>query len=286
MFGKIADLHIHSFYSDGTMSPEEILEKAINRNIGFLAITDHDMLDGSIELVKLCENKDIQCISGVEIDAIHNGLNYHILAYGVNLNDEVFSNFIKQNRILLEKVNITLIEKMSKDYKNISLEDYLYYTYDRKLGGWKTLHYLIEKGMAKDVFEGFQLYEKYETPHRCVEFPSIKLITDYIHKAGGKAVLAHPGKVIPTTDMDIFKEDLLEVIDFGVDGIECYYPAHTEDITRICIEVCEDKNLLITCGSDCHGEFQSTEIGQMNIPIEKLNLNGLYSSSIKPAYSS
>lgn len=104
MLNKIIDLHIHSFYSDGTMSPQEIIETAINKNVGILAITDHDMLDGSIELMNLSNKKDIKCISGVEIDAIHNGINYHILGYGVNLNNQVFSDFIKQNRVLLEKL--------------------------------------------------------------------------------------------------------------------------------------------------------------------------------------
>ncbi|SKC81934.1 PHP domain-containing protein [Maledivibacter halophilus] len=277
MFGKIADLHIHSFYSDGTMSPEEILIEASNKDVGLLAITDHDILDGSVELMKFYEKYDIKCISGVEIDVIDNGINYHILGYGVNLEDEEFCDFIKQNRILLEAVNIKLIEKMQHDYDCITLPDYLRFTYDKTKGGWKALHYFIEKGLTKSLFEGFMLYSKYEHSYNCVQFPSIKLACKYIHNAGGKAVLAHPGKVIKETNIDSFKNEVLRTVDLGIDGIECYYPSHIRDITNVCLEICEERNLLITCGSDCHGEFEDTEIGEMNIPIEKLKLGDIFS---------
>ena len=274
---KIADLHIHSFYSDGTMSPKEILTTAFNRNVGLLAITDHDIIDGSVELMKLCGKYDIKYISGVEIDVIDSGINYHILGYGVNLEDKVFCDFIKQNCILLEEVNIKLIEKMQNDYECITLSDYLNFTYDKRMGGWKALHYFVEKGLTKSLYEGFMLYSKYEHSYNCVQFPSIKLTCKYIHNAGGKAILAHPGKVINKTNTDDFKKELLRIINLGIDGIECYYPSHTEDITNVCIEICEDRNLLITCGSDCHGEFEDTEIGEMNIPIENLRLGDIFS---------
>lgn len=277
MFGKIADLHIHSFYSDGTMSPKEILIEASNKGVGLLAITDHDILDGSVELMKFYDKYDIKCISGVEIDVIDNGINYHILGYDVNLEDKEFCDVIKQSRILLEKVNIKLIEKMQHDYNCITLSDYLNFTYDKRKGGWKALHYFIEKGLAKSLFEGFMLYSKYEHSYNCVQFPSIKLACQYIHNAGGKAILAHPGKVIKETNIDDFKNEVLRTVNLGIDGIECYYPSHAKDITNVCLEICEDRNLLITCGSDCHGEFEDTEIGEMNIPIEKLKLWDIFS---------
>lgn len=277
MLEKIADLHIHSFYSDGTMSPKEILITAFNRNVGILAITDHDILDGSVELMKLCGKYDIKYISGVEIDVIDSGINYHILGYGVNLEDKVFCDFIEQNCILLEEVNIKLIEKMQNDYECITLSDYLNFTYDKRMGGWKALHYFVKKGLTKSLYEGFMLYSKYEHSYNCVQFPSIKLACKYIHNAGGKSILAHPGKVINETNIDDFKKELLRIINLGIDGIECYYPSHTEDITNVCIEICEDRNLLITCGSDCHGEFEDTEIGEMNIPIENLRLGDIFS---------
>ena len=269
---KFVDLHIHSYYSDGTMSPKEILIEASNKDIGILAITDHDMIDGSIELMKFQHKYNIKCIPGVAID---DGVNYHILGYGVDIEDKKFNDLINKNRIMLEEVNTKLIEKMQNDYDYISLSDYSKFNYDKRKGGWKLLHYFIEKGLTKSLFEGFDLYKEYNHSYNCVQFPSIELVCKCIHNAGGKAILAHPGKVIKETNLDIFKKELVRIINLGIDGIECYSPSHTNEITSLCIEICKDRDLMITCGSDCHGGFEDTEIGEMKILIEKLNLEGI-----------
>ena len=275
MTNKIADLHIHSYYSDGTMSPEEILNIAVKKNIGLLSITDHDILEGSMELLGLKKYTDIKCISGVELDAVDLGINFHILGYGVDLSNENFKSFVSGNRKLLEDVNIILIEKIQKDYPNITLADYEKFEYDRNKGGWKALHYFIEKGLTKKLFEGILLYAKYGNPYTCVKFPTIENVCKHIHNAGGKAVLAHPGKIIKNNVISDFIEELNQVISLGVDGIECYYPSHSKEVTDACLEVCKKNNLLITCGSDCHGKFLDTEIGQLPIPLDKLVIGEL-----------
>lgn len=275
MSKKTADLHIHSFYSDGTMSPAEILQQAIQNNVGLIALTDHNMLDGSRELGELCRDTDIMYIPGVELDSLDEGLNYHILGYGVDLNNKVFSDFVDKNRNLLFTVNSLLIEKMEGDYTNISVEDYNAFSYDRRKGGWKALHYLLEKGITSNLREGFALYTKYECYYNIVDFPSIRTVCEHIHNAGGKAILAHPGVSIKEIDLLKFKKRLLELLDSGPDGVECYYITHTEEITRLCLDICEQRNLLITCGSDCHGVFGNADVGDVNIPINKLRLGNL-----------
>lgn len=272
---KKADLHIHSFHSDGTMSPEEILNRAIKNNLELIAITDHDVLEGSKTLIDLAKNQKINCISGAELDAVSFDINFHILAYGVDFDNEEFCNFVEKNRKLLEYVDVLLIKKMENNYDNISLEDYNNYSYDRTKGGWKTLHYFVEKGISNNLFECFSIYSKYNHSYTCVDFPSVDEVCRQIHGAGGKAVLAHPGKVIKKQDLKEFGEELYKLIACGIDGIECYYPSHSEEITTLCLDICNENNLLITCGSDCHGEFQETKIGQINIGINQLSLGGL-----------
>lgn len=270
MEAKYVDLHIHSYYSDGTMSPAEILEMAEKNNVGVMAVTDHDVLEGSREIMKLAENKDIKCIPGVELDAVYHNLNFHILGYGVDLENEEFKLFVKRDRALLDKVNTIIIEKMESDYDNISLEDYNNYSYERNKGGWKALHYFVDKGLTNNVWEGFGIYSKYNVNNACVDFPTIEEICAQIHKAGGKAVLAHPGKVIYKDTIDEFIEEVKGIIPFGIDGIECYYPAHSEEITKACLDICKENGLFVTTGSDCHGEFQDTTIGQTKITEEEL----------------
>lgn len=277
MLEKTADLHIHSFYSDGTMSPQEIVDEALARGVGLIAIADHNKLEGSLELDKLCDRFNIHYLSAVELDSLDNGVDVHILGYGIDMQDQEFRDFVQKNRTLLDDISIKLIEKMENDISTITLDDYLSFEYDNKNGGWKALHYFMERGLTKSLIEGFSFYSEYDRSYNCVDFPSVSLVCQYIHKAGGKAVLAHPGILIKETDIDVFKEEVLRIIGLGLDGIECYYPAHTEEVTRVCLEICKENNLIITAGSDCHGAFGKTKVGDMDIPISKLELKDIIS---------
>lgn len=107
-----ADLHIHSWYSDGTMSVDEIVEQARIRQVGLIAVTDHNQLSGSRECLQKTRGTGIRCLSGVELDAQDFGINFHILGYGVDLENGQFQAFVEANRLRLERVNELLIEKM------------------------------------------------------------------------------------------------------------------------------------------------------------------------------
>jgi len=276
---KIADLHVHSYYSDGTMSPEEILEAALAKDVGLLAIADHNVLEGSVKLRELCSKCNIRYVPAVELDTLCEGKPIHILGYGMDFSDKEFCLFVRRNRAMLDEISVKLIEKMQADYNSVSLPDYLEYSYDRKKGGWKALHYLLDKGLSKSLRGGLEFYDIYNCSYDCVDFPTVSAAAQYIHNAGGKAVLAHPGEVIKETDMNLFAEKVLELVSYGLDGIECYYPFHTKDITDICLEICRNKGLLITTGSDCHGDFGRTEIGETGIAIGQLNLGNLLSTT-------
>lgn len=278
MLCKIADLHVHSYYSDGTMSPEDILAAALAKGVGLLAIADHDVLSGSLKLQELCSKYNIRYLPAVELDALDNGNNIHILGYGMNLLDKEFCHFVERNCTLLEDMSIKLIEKIQVDSQSITLSDYSKYSYDREKGGWKALHYLCEKGLSKSLKEGLKFYQTYKCSYDCVEFPSVGLVAKHIHNAGGKAILAHPGEIIKETDINSFREEVLRLISFGLDGIESYYPSHTNDITDACLKICKDRDLLITAGSDCHGEFGGTEVGEMGIVIGQLKLGNIFSN--------
>ncbi len=267
-----ADLHIHSCFSDGTMSPAEILEEAVQKNIKVLSITDHDVLQGTKQLISLCGNTEVRCISGVELNAVENGVNYHILGYGFHIDDAAFNQRVAGNRQLLEEVNIKLIEKMLPDYPDISMEEYQSYSYPREAGGWKALHYFMHKGITHNLNDGFSVYAEYDHTYTCVNFPDIKTVCRWIHEAGGHAILAHPGKVIKYDDITEFEQQVCRLLDLNLDGIECYYPSHTKQIENICLRICRERGLIVTSGSDCHGTFQDTSVGQLLTPVELLNI--------------
>lgn len=267
----IADLHVHSMYSDGTMTIEEIVEEAYKKEVGLLAVSDHDMLDGARHLQKvISENKKyktIKCIPAVEINALDNGRNVHILGYHVDLENKEFDTFIRNNRAMLDDVSIQLIRKMEKDYESVSLEEFRQYSYDRTKGGFEALHYLKEKGFINELKEGFRFYETYDCPYSCVDFIDVPSVIHNVHEAGGVAVLAHPGVTIPDKEPDLFKKKLIRYIDMGIDGIECYYPLHPEWMIQMCVNLCMERGLRITAGSDCHGKFGNAAIGETNTPV-------------------
>ncbi len=262
-----ADLHIHSWVSDGTLSPAEILDIAAAEGLDAIAITDHDLLEGARELAALPQHPEVLRVSGVELDALEWGANFHILAYGADLYDEAFTAFVQADRALLEEVNDRLIEKMATDVPGVSMADYRAFSYPRGGGGWKALHYFMAKGLTESLGEGFGWYARYGHTNACVPFPSIAQVARAVHGAGGMAVLAHPGKVIPTGGLAFFRRRVEEALDMGLDGIECHYPSHGPAVTGICLDLCRERGLLVTCGSDCHGAFEKTRIGQMDAEL-------------------
>lgn len=266
------DLHTHSYYSDGTMSPEEIVEAARGNNVGTLAVADHNVIDGSLSIIDLCKKAGIRHIPAVEINASDNGVEFHILAYNFDIEDKEFLTFLSHIKFIQEEASVKLIEAMQADYDCISLPDYMDFKYEKKLGGWKGINYLLAKGLTSSLMEGVRFYPRYNVAHDKSGYPSIAAIAYRIRKAGGYSVLAHPGELIDSSDINKFRDELRRLTSYGLDGIECYYPYHSGSVTKTCIEFCRANNLFITAGSDCHGKFGETRVGEMNITLDKVNL--------------
>lgn len=247
-----ADLHIHSYYSDGTLSPQEIVDIALSKQINIIAITDHNELRGSRELIRLEKPKGFTCITGVELDTMYCGSNIHILAYNIDLYDNTFAQFVNHNAELLEGTNIELVKRLSEDYNEITLEDYNRFEYDKRKGGWKALHYFQYKGIVSGHEDSFKLYFKYGSAYNKTEFPSVEDVVKNIHLAGGKAILAHPGRVFKSISTEKLEDTLNDLFLVGIDGVECYYPSHTKEQLNTCLKVCKENDKIMTSGSDCH----------------------------------
>lgn len=267
-----ADMHIHSFYSDGTYSPEKILEEAKRNHVSVISITDHNCLDGYDSLLS---QNEIEVIAGVELDCTDKGINYHVLGYGIDIQNEKFRSFVRKNNEKLEKVNTELLKKVILDHPECSLNEYHNYHYDRKKGGWKLLHYFMEKGLSDSLQDGFRIYAQYHHSYTCGDFPSMKEVCDQIHQAKGRAVLAHPQKVIRPASYEHFEKTAEALLKNGLDGIECYYPSQDEKAAEICVNLCKKYDLMITCGCDCHGDFENTKIGELDRSLNDLNLKDL-----------
>ena len=276
----LVDLHIHTYYSDGTMSPKEVVEDAKRKNLGIIAITDHDVLDSYEELKVEAEKAGIITIRGVEIDSIFEGHLVHLLAYKFEDNEKLFKLINHAKEQLLE-TSIELIRRMENDYEGISLEDYNSYEYERRKGGWKGIHYLHDRKITEGLFDGVKFYGKYDCGHEKFAFPSVEEVCNTVHDANGYVVLAHPCNYYSNKNKEEILEKLEILKSLGIDGVECYYPANSDLMTNTCLEFCKDNNLIITAGSDGHGDFGTVSkgieyyIGAINKDSEILNINKL-----------
>lgn len=270
-----ADMHIHSLYSDGSFSPEEIVRRARASGVGLISVCDHNQVQGTLEAEPLARAAGLKYVQGVEIDAIHENADIHILCYGANLADATLSDYIHRARWTLDEMSTELLRRMRRDYPQTSLEEYEAFTHDTSRGGWKMLQYMQYKGITPDLKSGFPYYDRYRVTYQDAGFDSAEDIIRAIHAAGGRAVLAHPGVVFPTGRMSQFEACVERAMDLGLDGIECYYVRHSAGLTRSCVDICKRRGAMITAGSDCHGAFNHNEIGQTRTPLDKLVLNGL-----------
>lgn len=277
-----ADLHLHSYYSDGTLSPLQIAQTAKAKGFGVISVCDHECLDAYPELITACEQVGIRCICGVELTCHFDGVIYHVLGYGYDCSNEPLRALCAENRRLLLKMGDDLIAQMESDYPTLSLAEHKAYEYDRTQGGWKTLYYLMEKGITHNKMDAMPFYAQYGCSYLAAGFPALDVVCATIRGAGGYPILAHCGDSVPHHgDLEKLEQTLLTLLENGITGLECFYPSHTAPITRLCLELCQRRHLNITSGSDSHGEFQKWvgdvpfAIGAIKTPVELLRLGDL-----------
>lgn len=267
-----ADLHIHSQYSDGSYTPAEIISLAKKAGVRLLSVTDHNVVEGTLATAPLAAEAGLDYLCGVEIDALYDGQDIHILCYGADLRDANLVGRIRHARQRLDEMSTELLRRMLPDHPCLSLSEYAQSTHDFRRGGWKMLQYLQAKGVTKDLKSGFAYYDRYGVSYAEAGFDAAEAIVQAIHAAGGRAVLAHPGVVFPTERLSVFEKHLCGALELGLDGVECYYPRHDPSVTRRCLDICNVRGLMITAGSDCHGAFNQNRIGQTQTRIDQLSL--------------
>ncbi|MEK4628522.1 PHP domain-containing protein [Solibacillus sp. FSL R7-0682] len=273
-----ADLHIHSHYSDSTRSPKEIVKKAKELGIGLLCVSDHNTTAAYNELIPLCKANQIKLIRGAEISTSFEGKEFHVLAYDFDFENKEIIDICKQCDSVYAEIDLELIKKMSVDYKEISIKEFNSYNRNLKNGGWKGFDYLKSKSLVNNVPSFFKLVSDYHVQPKS-SFPSIEYVINAIHKANGKAVIAHIGENMKNNLLEIVPR-LITLKNMGADGFECYYTTHTEETTNILVDFCQTNNMLITVGNDDHGGFNNRsnviyEMGAIKVDFSKLNVKDI-----------
>lgn len=273
-----ADLHIHSHYSDSTLSPEEIVKKARELGIDLLCVSDHNTTAAYNELIPLCKANQIKLIRGAEISTTFEGKEFHVLAYDFDFENKEIIDICKQCESVYADIDLELIKKMSVDYKEISITEFNSYNRNQKNGGWKGFDYLKTKKLVNNVPSFFKLVGDYHVQPKS-SFPSIEYVINAIHNANGKAVIAHIGESMKNNLLEI-EPRLKTLKNMGADGFECYYTTHTEETINFLVDFCQTNNMLITVGNDDHGGFNNRsnviyEMGAIKVDFSKLNLKDI-----------
>lgn len=248
----LVDFHMHSIYSDGVKSPEELLRHALDCNLSMMALTDHDEIDGIKALrtaqEQLDPEKTIKFINGCEFSADYKDKSIHILGYRFDETNKELRDFIEYFKSKREERIDEIIRRCNNAGYFISKDELLKkFPKTQAYGRPHIGQLLIDGGYAKDINDVFKDILRKDSP--CY-VPKVKIevpyIIDIIHKAGGLAVMAHPKLV--TSD-----EYVVEMLAYDFDGMEVYHTKHNDDDVKRYKALAKEHNLFITGGSDFHG---------------------------------
>jgi len=260
---KYADLHVHSKFSDGTFTPEEIFKYAKKKEISAVSITDHDTIAGIEIAVTAAEKLKFDFIPGIEF-SVNWKKPVHILGYFIDHKNQKLCDALA---ISLE-FRVGRVKKIIEQLKKYGLPvDYDELTNFVKMttpGRPHIAQYLQSKKIIKTFDDAFRLYltpgkPGYVEKHKL----DLKDTVDLINSAGGVVVLAHP--------MSLHDDNAVEEIikGGGIEGIEAYYTGHSANDVLHYLKLAEKYKLIVTGGSDCHGKAkEEVYLGKIKLKYE------------------
>lgn len=257
-----ADLHVHTYYSDGLMSPEQAVTEAKRNGVELIAVTDHDTMLATAEVKACAEQNGIKTVSGIEVSAYEGEIKLHTLGYNLDGNGATYKSFAKElyEGSFLRAEDI--IFKLKKSGVSLALDEVLK---ERRcenapVHGMYIARAGFKKGYAKTPFSFYAKYLAAGKPaFSAVGRPSPERAVEAITACGGFASLAHPARV------EMGKDELVSLIKrlkaCGLGGIEAVYSAHTSIDTAYYKETAGALSLEITGGSDTHYIGGNRKIG-------------------------
>ncbi|MBU4477711.1 MAG: PHP domain-containing protein [Candidatus Omnitrophica bacterium] len=268
---KFVDLHVHTTFSDGTFTPEEVVKYAKDVELSAVAITDHDSVDGILPAIAAAKDSSLEIIPGVELTAEYNDFEVHILGLLIEWNSPWFADKLKEIRIARYERMKRMIEKLNAKGIDIALDDVLAFSgADGALGRLHLARALNEKGIVKSIKEAFDRFIGKNKPcfeKRMIISPEEALTM--VNHLKGISVLAHPGLMM-------HDEIIPELVQQGLKGIEVLHTDHKDKSALHYRTLAKKYRLLMSGGSDCHGEGKGMPLmGWIKVPyilLENLKL--------------
>jgi predicted metal-dependent phosphoesterase TrpH len=260
------DLHLHTTASDGRCTPLELVEQAAAAGLRVIAATDHDTIASVDEVRARAAERGIEAIAGIEVTAIEDGRDIHILGYFLNPSDASFLAFLAgQRRIRVERVK-AIAAKLVALGMPVDLSAALAAAdtqSGRAIGRPQVARAMINAGYVTNTREAFDTWLGRDQPAFVPRSgPSPEAVIATIHRAGGLASLAHPGR----TQIDA---RIPALRDAGLDALEAYHSDHDAAAADGYLRMADNLGLLVTGGSDYHGDpAHGVSIGSATLPAE------------------
>lgn len=257
-----ADLHIHTTASDGALAPNAVVRAAAHADFSLIAVTDHDTIAGLEEARAGALAEDIALLPGVELSVASAGMDreIHLLGYGIDPNDATLLRHFERKGVERAARMRSMVDKARALGMEIRLEDVRAMA-QGVLSRAHIAKLMVEKGFVPDMRTAF---ERYLNPGKPVYVPREKTTVaegcELVREAGGVPVLAHPGLL--RMGETALEACVSEWVGQGLAGIEVYHPSHQANHLRFLCALARRKGLLVTGGSDYHGEqMRETHLG-------------------------
>lgn len=264
---RFADLHIHSCFSDGISTVEEIFSEASSVGLDCISITDHDTLDvykDNERISGLSRQYGIEVIKGIEFSASWRKNEIHLLGYfiGNKVNEAFYEVLDNAKRTRFERV-MHMLDLLSEQGIVIDKDEFKEFIGDSSASRLHVAVFMHKKCMISDVGEAFKRYIGYGKSAYSERFyydakDAIQVLKD----AGATVLLAHPVYVRDFNDLNLFA-------DMGLDGLEVFYPTHPDNLMIKYCNFVERHGLVATGGSDYHGSYKdNVALGDIKLPYE------------------
>jgi predicted metal-dependent phosphoesterase TrpH len=260
---KFADLHLHTQFSDGTFTPEELVLHAQKSGLSCIALTDHDTVEGCARTAAACAAVKMGFIPGAELTAEHEDTEVHVLGYFLDAENKTLLSRIAQFQAVRQRRIHEMVAALNQQGVPLKVEAVFALANCKSPGRPHVARALVKEKLIGSLDEAFERFLKKGRPAWVpkTKMSALESIT-LIHQAGGLAVMAHPG--LNRTD-----EIIPDLVDAGMDGIECFHTKHSTVMAERYLGIAEEYGLLVTGGSDCHGFSKARPlIGSVKLPYE------------------
>jgi predicted metal-dependent phosphoesterase TrpH len=266
-----ADLHLHTLFSDGTFTPEELAQRGAQLGFAAMALTDQDTVEGCERMSRACQSLGIECITGTELTAEFDGHEVHLLGYFLDAHQPKLLTEIKKFQTVRQERIREMVSRLNGLGIPLRAETVFELANCHSPGRPHVARALEQEGLCVSMDQAFERYLKKGRPAWVPKYKISALdAIALIHQANGLAVMAHPG-------LNHCDQAIPHLASDGLDGLECFHSRHNAAQSEHYLAMARRLNLAVTGGSDCHGFSKGKPL------IGGVRLSAVYLQKLKEA---